>query len=213
MRSWPAIFSALAVLALTGCVAVPPPPPPPPLMSPYPAGGYGYGYAEERIGPDLLRVVYYGPLRPLDYYGVQHRAELDRAAGEAADLALWRAAQLALAEGRPAFAIIERRADTETLRRPGYFDDPWWPHHCWPYGPSWACGGWPPAYYPPAAEGRARATLTVRLENRATGRNIDAAATIRRFEGAYSPPAPPTRPPPGPPPASPPNPPRATPRT
>ncbi|HEY7610663.1 MAG TPA: hypothetical protein VIF14_15650 [Alphaproteobacteria bacterium] len=172
-------------------------------MSPYPAAGYGYGYAEERIGPDLLRVVYYGPLRPLD--GAARGAALERAASEAADLALWRAAQLALAEGRPAFAIVERRADTETVRRPGYFYDPWWPQHCWPYGPHWACRGWPPAYYPPTAEGRARATLTVRLESRATGRNIDAAATVRRFESAHRPLGPPSGPPP--------NPPRAPPRS
>ena len=68
---------------------------PPPLMSPYPASGY---YAEERIGPDLLRVVFYGPLRPLDYDGAPRGAQIDRAADEAADLALWRAAQLALAD-------------------------------------------------------------------------------------------------------------------
>ena len=158
-------------------------------MSPYPASGYGYGYAEERIGPDLVRVVYYGPLRPLDYDGAPRGAQLDRAAGEAADLALWRAAQLALAENKPAIAIVERRADTETLRRPGgWAPDPWWPGHCGRL--YWSCRPWPPSYYPPTAEGRARTTLTVRLESRVTPRNLDAAATVRRLERAYAPPQP-----------------------
>jgi len=217
MRSWPALLAILAVAALTGCVAVPPPAPPPPLMSPYPASGYGYGYAEERLGPDLLRVVYYGPVRALEYDGVTRRPQLDRAASEAADLALWRAAQLAVADGKPAFAIIERRADTDTLRRPGgYAYDPWWPHYGYPYGygPYWGWGyrPWLPAYYPAIADGRARATLIVRLENRVTARNVNAAATLQRLERAYRPPGPPTGPPPsrpaGPPPAPPPGPPR-----
>jgi len=212
MRCLRAIVSALVISALAGCAAAPPSPPPP-LMSPYPASGHGYGYAEERIGPDLVRVVYYGPPRPVDYNGAARQAELDRAAAEAADLALWRAAQLALAEGKPAFAVIERRADTETLRRPGYLYDPWWPDHCWPYGPYWQCRPMLPAYAPPVADGRARATLTVRFENRATGRNVDAAATVRRLEAAYRPPGPPTSPPPKAPAAPPPSAPHVAPRT
>jgi hypothetical protein len=197
MRSPPALLLLLAAV-LSGCVGAPIPPPPP-LMSPYPAAGYGYGYSEERIGPDLLRVVYHGPLRPFDYAGPRG-AQIDRAANEAGDFALWRAAQLAIAENKPAFAIIERRADTETLNRPGgWAYDPVWPGHCYPGYWHWRCRGWPSTYVPPIADGRARATLTVRLEARVTPRNVDAAATIRRMERLYRPPAPP----PGPPPAAP----------
>ncbi len=188
--------ATLAAAMLAGCVAAPAPPPPP-LMSAYPASGYGYGYAEERIGPDLLRVVYYGPPRPLDYDGTARGPQVERAASEAADLALWRAAQLALAESKPAFAVIERRADTETLRRPGgWAYDPWWPHYCYPgYWHPWGCRYAPPYYVPPVADGRARATLTVRLESRVTPRTVDAAATIRRLERRYRPPGPPPGPP------------------
>jgi len=189
-------------LALVAALAMPaecatPAPPPPPLMSPFPASGYGYGYAEERLGPDLVRVVYHGPLRPLDAASAARGPALDRAASEAADLALWRAAQLALAEKKPAFAVVERRADTETLRRPGgWAYDSAWPDYCFPrYSLHWGCRAWPPSYIPPIADGRARATLVVRLEARTTPRNIDAAATIQRLERAYSPPAPPPVPP------------------
>jgi hypothetical protein len=197
MRSSLAL-SALASALLSGCAATPSAPPP--LMSPYPASGYGYGYAEERIGPDLVRVVYHGPVRPLDVAAAPRGTQLDRAASEAADLALWRAAQLALAESKPAFTVIERRADTETLRRPGgWAYDPWWPDYCYPrYSRHWSCRDWPPTYLPPIADGRARATLTVRLEGRVTARNVDAAATIQRLERAYRPPSPPPGPPPAP---------------
>ena len=185
MRARLSHSALLAAALLAGCVA----PAPPPLMSPYPAAGYGYGYSEERIGPDLLRVVYRGPLRPLDPAALARGPQLDSAANVAADLALWRAAQLALAEGKPALAVIERRTDTETLRRPGGWSyDPWWPDYCYPrYAQQWSCRSWPPSYMPPIADGRARATLTVRLETRATPRNVDAAATIRRLEQAYRP--------------------------
>jgi hypothetical protein len=196
----PQLFAFLAVAALAGCVAAPAPPPPPPLMSPYPAAGYGYGYLEERIGPDLLRVIYHGPRRPLDVAGPRG-AEIDRAANEAGDLALWRAAQIAVAENKPAFAIIERRADTDTLNRPGgWAHDPIWPYDCYPgywgWRSRWRCRGWPATYVPPIADGRARAMLTVRLESRVTPRNVDAAATIRRMEQLYAPAAPPPGPPP-----------------
>jgi hypothetical protein len=179
---------------LAGCAT---PAPPPPLMSPFPASGYGYGYTEERLGPDVLRVVYHGPLRPLDPAGAARGPELDRAASEAADLALWRAAQLALAEKKPAFAVIERRADTETLRRPGgWAYDSAWPDYCFPrYSRHWGCRAWPPSYIPPIADGRARTTLIVRLEASTTPRNIDAAATIQRLERAYGPPPPSPTPP------------------
>lgn len=180
-------LALLALLAapLSSCAA--PAPPPPPLMSPYPAAGYGYGYSEERIGPDLLRVVYHGPLRPLDPAAAARGPQLDSAANEAADLALWRAAQLALVERKAALSVIDRRTDTETVRRAaGWTYDPWWPDYCYPrYSRHWDCRGWPPSYVPPSASGRARATLTVRFESRVTPRNLDASATVRRLEQAY----------------------------
>ena len=82
MRS-PALAAALATALLSGCAATPSAPPPP-LLSPYPASGYGYGYTEEQISADLLRVNYYGPLRPLDFAAAPRGTQLDRAAGEAA---------------------------------------------------------------------------------------------------------------------------------
>jgi hypothetical protein len=164
--------------------------PAPPLMSPYPAAGYDYGYAEERLTAELWRVVYHGPWRRLDLDAPLRQRQLDRAASEAADLALWRAAQLALLAGKPAFSIADRRTDTETLRRPGAFvDDPWPYYGSYTYGRrAFGPQPWPASYYVPGeAHGRARATLVIRLENRATAAALDAAAAVRRLEPIYAP--------------------------
>jgi hypothetical protein len=181
------ILFAAATLLVAGC-ATGPATPPPPYMTPYPAAGYDYGHAEERLGPDLWRVVYHGPWWRLDPEAASPRGELDRAAAEAADLALWRAAQLALAADQPAFAIVDRRTDTETHRRRGtWVDDPGWHTSGYPYGRYGLISRpWPATYYLPGdARGRARATMTIRLERRVTAANIDAAATVKRLQPFY----------------------------
>lgn len=192
-RSFSSLRAVCGVLALAGAGCATDGAPPPPYMTPYPAGGYEFGYADERLGADLWRVVYHGPWRTLDLDPGPRRAQIDRAASEAADLALWRAAQIALAANKPAFSIVDRRTDTETHRRRGAFvDDPWWQHTYYAYGRGrFIPRPWPSSYYVPGdASGRARATLTIRLEGRAAGAGIDAAATVRRLEPIYGPRAP-----------------------
>jgi len=189
MRSFASLRAALgAVLALSGAECAGVGAPPPPYMTPYPAGGYEYGYADERLGADLWRVVYHGPWRALDLDAAPRRAQIDRAAGEAADLALWRAAQVTLAANKPAFAVVDRRTDTEThRRRAAFIDDPWWSRSYYAYGRGrFIPPPLPSTYYVSGdAHGRARATLTIRLQDRVTGGAIDAAATVRRLEPIY----------------------------
>lgn len=157
---------ALAIAVLAGCAAVPEPPPPPPLVPL--AEGKTHGYEEEFLAPDLVRVTYHGRARRLSLDGAVAKAELDAAAEESAALALWRASDLARARGRAFLAVVDRRADTETLRVPGgYTHDPWYTPFPYPYRRFYRAWAWPaPAYVPPDAAGRARATLTVRLEAR-----------------------------------------------
>ncbi len=138
-----------------------------------------------------MRVVYHGLPRRLDPDVAARAPQLERAANEAADIALWRAAQLAIAQGNPAITVVDRRTDTEVVRRPGGWTvDPWWPDYCFPrFSRLRSCRDLPPSYIPPAAEGYARATLIVRFENRVTPGNVDAAATVRRFQLLYTAPA------------------------
>jgi hypothetical protein len=186
-----AAFAATAVLA-AACTAVPEPAPPP-LLVPL-SVGKSHGYEEASVGPELARVTYHGRARRLSLHPAVAQAELDAAAEESAALALWRAAELARARGRGFVAVVDRRVDTETLRVPGgYTHDPWYTPFPYPhYGRFYRPWAWPtPAYVPPDAAGRARATLTVRFEARhnAGNRAADAIAAemAQRFGAAAKP--------------------------
>ncbi|MGH7005841.1 MAG: hypothetical protein ACREIP_17995, partial [Alphaproteobacteria bacterium] len=94
---------------------------------------------------------------------------------------------------KPAFTIVDRRTDTETQRQPaGYAYDPFWPHYSPLYHrfgryPYWHAPLWTaPAYVPGHAAGRAKTTLVIRLEARATANNIDAAATALRLQQTWA---------------------------
>jgi hypothetical protein len=186
-----AVFIAIAALA-EGCAPVPEPAAPA-LLVPL-SVGKSHGYEEESIGPDLARVTYHGQARRLSLHAAVAKTELDAAAEESAALALWRAAELARARGRGFVAVVERRTDTETLRIPGgYTHDSWYAPFPYPaYGRFYRPWAWAtPAYVPPDAAGRARATLTVRFEARhqAGNRAADAIAAemAQRFGAAARP--------------------------
>lgn len=188
-------LARLALIAVTvgaaACTSTPSAPLPP-YMSPYPAGKYAYGYSEERLGPDTWRIIYRGPLQELPVDQAARAAALERAAAATHELALLRAAQLARAESKPAFAIVDRRTDTDTQRQPGSAAyDPFWPGASpalyrdgrYPYwhAPLWA----PPVYVPGHAAGKATTTLVIRLERRVTASNVNAAETEARLEQAW----------------------------
>lgn len=183
-------FAVAAALASAGC-ATAPAEPLPPYMSPYPAGKYGYGYGEERLTPDTWRVTYQGPWQELATEPAAQRAQIERAAMATSELALWRASQLVLANGKSAYTVIDRRTDTETQLQPaGYAVDPFWPHYSlhdrfgrWPY---WHAPLWrEPAYVPGRAGGRAKTTLTVRFAAKASRETIDAAETAQRLQQVW----------------------------
>jgi len=184
-------------LAAAGCASGPAEPLPP-YMSAYPAGKYGYGYTEERLATDTVRVIYHGPWQELPLDSATRTTALERSATATNELALLRAAQLAEAERKPAFTIVDRRTDTDTQRQPGgYAYDPFWPHYAplyerggrYPYwhAPLWAG----PNFVPGHAAGRATTTLVLRFEPRVTPGNIDAAATAQRLRQTWSGRAPP----------------------
>lgn len=185
-------LSLVAALGAASCASEPAGPMPP-YMSPYPAGKYGYGYTEERLGAETWRVIYRGPWQELPAEAAARGVALERSASATNELVLLRAAQLAQAEKRPAFTILDRRTDTDTQRQPGgYFYDPFWPHYSPFYErssrhPYWHAPLWnAPAYVPGHAGGRATTTLVLRFETRATPANIDAAATAERLQPVWS---------------------------
>jgi hypothetical protein len=89
------LMSCIALLALGACASLPEPR----LAS----GPHDEGYRERAIGSNR--------------YLIGYRME-GRNAGRAYDLALWRAAQLALTHGYRSFEVVSRETDTETRSAP-----------------------------------------------------------------------------------------------
>jgi len=76
------------------------------------SAGSGYGYSEQRLDDRRFAVTYSAPVQTgFTFAGETGRQEADRQVNRAYDFALARAAQLALANGYPAFRVEDRRND------------------------------------------------------------------------------------------------------
>ena len=171
------LFAAL----LGGCQSTPPRP----LFQPLEAGAE-FGYAERQIDDTHWEVTYAGP-RYRSSYGDERQAETEAARNEAYDLALWRAAQIALEQKRPRFAVTTERRDVDHSTRV----DRRSPHYpFYPYGfrhPAF-WGYWPYYYddYRVRSYGEATVTLTVDLEPDPGAQGFDAKETADRLEAEYA---------------------------
>jgi hypothetical protein len=137
-----ALLISLAVV-LSGCAAQVPRP----AMVPLGSSG-DFGYSERDLGPDRLEVRYRGdavqvsPFNPRD--DSRSKGELDKAR----DLALWRAAEIAVERGKTGLKIESETRDSDVVVQqrsyyrpnPFYdpffdpFDDPFWPGYRQPFG-------------------------------------------------------------------------------
>ena len=174
---------ALAVTALlAGCQSAPPRP----LFQPLETGAE-YGYAEQQIDDSHWEVTFAGPRYRSSYGDSKRDAESEAARDQSYDLALWRAAQIALEQNKPSFAVVSERRDvdhsTEVNRR--YAPFPYYGHRYHYYG-GW--GGWPWWYddYSVRSYGEATVTLTIDLEPDPGATAIDAKETAARLEGEYA---------------------------
>ncbi len=181
-----------------GCASQPPPIVP--AMAALSANG-DYGYSETALAPDLYTVTYVTPSLSAhgdadQDYGLVGERQRTR------DLALWRAAQLALEQGYPALQVQSESADVDVT----VVDPPPGP----PYvsaplrtvsGPPcrWDCGRpigyWGDPYFNPIyddwyrrahSSGRVTASLTVKLLPGPVAGAQDAAATAERLRKAYA---------------------------
>jgi hypothetical protein len=189
----------LLALVAAGCAGAPPPPPVPAMVALSENGDYGY--SETALAPDLYKVTYRSPSLsahgdPDKDYGLGGEKQ------RAADLATWRAAQLALAQGYPSFQLQSESRDLDVS-----VEDP-------PFGPPyvtaalrttsgsrcrWDCdrpiGYWGDPYFNHIydewyrrghSSGRASAELTVKLLPGPAAGALDAAATAERLRRAYA---------------------------
>lgn len=192
------LLLALVVLVLAGCAGKKPPPLVP-AMVPFSANG-DYGYSETALATDLYAVTFVSPSLsahgdPGQDYG------LDGEKQRVAALAQWRAAQLAIEKGYPAFRVENetRDADVTVVNPPApppYVSAPLRTMS----GPPcrWDCdrpiGYWGDPYFNPVydewyrrghSSGRVTARLTVRMLSAATPDAQDAAQTAERLRAAY----------------------------
>jgi hypothetical protein len=153
-----------------------------------------YGYSEERLAPDLFVVTYVSPrLRATRDADDSHGL-----AGEKLrvyDLALWRAAQLAVEHGYAAFRVQQESRDVDVTVRsepiyPAYAPTPFlFARHChWPC--FWPYGYWPSyPYYDGGqrtrATGRVTVKLTVKMLPQSDDDAFDSKSTVDRLRKSY----------------------------
>ena len=124
VRLWCALAALTGAALLGGCVTAPPPP----LLTPLAVAGR-FGYAETALGGDRYAVTYVAPSRLTSPYGPAREIDAQATRTLAFDMAVWRAAQIAQAQGFAGFRISDRRSDVDTYPDPFY--EPWDPWPCW----------------------------------------------------------------------------------
>ncbi len=144
-----------------------------------------FGYAEQRISDARYTVTYTAPVQRTDAYGGERREQdTDRQVALAYNLALWRAAELALAHGYPAFRVAERNNDIQVdVRYDAYYDPfpDFGRHHRYGHFPHGT-----PSYYPRYASLAAGVTLAVEFRRAGAGDTFDARATRERLRARYA---------------------------
>jgi hypothetical protein len=194
------LLTASILLAVAGCAGRPVPPPVPAMVA-LSANG-DYGYSETALAPDLYAVTFVSP--SLSAHGdPEQDYGLDGEKQRVAALALWRAAQLALEQGYPAFRVENESRDADV-----HVEDPPAPP---PYVSAplrttmsgtpcrWDCdrpiGYWGDPYFNPVYDewyrrghtsGRVTAKLTVKLLPATVAGAQDAAQTAERLRAAYA---------------------------
>ncbi len=131
-----------------------------------------FGYQEARLGRSEWEVTYFGPLRRVAP-GAAQETQIQQAIQRSRELALWRAAQLALREGRASFDVVRERVATRVHREPGSYAYPFspYPFGYHPYRYPWGYGHSYGHFTPATAHGSARVILRIRLYRApATGR-------------------------------------------
>lgn len=171
----------IAALLLAACAGQPRP-----LYAPFGQLG-GYGYTEEQLSETRLRVRYEAPTdTTYDVGRLERERQADAQVALAYDMALLRAAELALARGFPAFAVTERENDVAVDVQPVYpfYRDPFLfpgPFHRRRHPYFYPT----PYYFERHATVGAGVTLLVELRRSAGPEALDARATISRLQTKY----------------------------
>jgi len=179
-RSYILSFAFIGALALSGCAAGPEKP----LLSPLVQGSFGY--AERPTGGDHWSITYVAPVRRTVTAGDIRTKDTAAARAQALDLAMWRAAQIAQAQGYQGFRIDTRNFDVDVQADSPYFDPFFYRGPLYRDYALWG-GAYPfPSYVSsPFADLRSVVTLDVTLTNQPQSDEFVAAETIAAMRRAY----------------------------
>jgi hypothetical protein len=186
-----AAVAALAglVALLGGCAAGPSYP----LLTPVEIA-HDFGFSETRLPDGRYEVSYVAPTQEgIGYRFDQSPAERQSKA-LAYDMALWRAAQIAQAQGYQGFSVADSKSNSDVQQRAGYYDGPYGPG--WGPGPNWGWGGggwgrggfgggWGDYYNPPQTSVQVQVKLAVTLSNSLKPGDYNAAAAIQQLRQTY----------------------------
>ena len=145
-----------------------------PLYTPLEVAG-SFGYAEQQLADTVYQVSYSTPIQwTRSYPRAVRQRRSDRLVALAYDLALWRAAELSLADGFPAFEVATRENDVQfdISHDPFFYPDAFFGHHR-------------VIYHDPFSELAVRVSLTVRLRRAATATSLDAARALSRLRAQH----------------------------
>jgi hypothetical protein len=182
-----ATVAALAMLA--GCQKTPALP----MMTPIEIGG-NFGYADKPTGDNQFEVTYQTPLRPTAFDENRRQDDADRTTKLAKDLALWRAAELTLSRGFPAFRVVDVRNDVKIDSRDQTTNPPYYAAPLSPFFPPLVTGPQRPVYPYGFSDTpvdyrsmylQAKVTLSVTLQREASNDFEDAAAVARQMRSKY----------------------------
>jgi hypothetical protein len=155
---------------------------------------HSFGYSDIRLPDGNYEVSYVAPA--LQGFGYRFDQSPTERQGKslAFDMAIWRAAQIAQAEGFRGFSVADTKSNSDIQQRAGYYDDPWGPG--WgggwgggPYWGGWHRGPWGPNssfyYNPPETSVQVEVKLAVALSNNLKPGDYDAASAIDQLRRTY----------------------------
>ena len=178
--------AALAALALAGaslgsCASGPGYP----LLTPVDVAR-NFGFADTRLPDGRYEVSYVAP--PMQGFGYRYDQSPTEKQGKslAFDMAIWRAAQIAEAQGFQGFSVADTKSNSDIQQRAAYYDDPWGPS--WGPGPYWSRHrppfGWGD-YNPPETSVQVEVKLAVALSNSLKPGDYNAADAIQQLRQTY----------------------------
>lgn len=149
-----------------------------------------YGYSDRHVVGDTYEITYISPSQRVARSSAARRGAVAEQSDEARDMATWRAAELALEKGFPAFEVVDTRTDTEVSLRDYDYNFPSLFHmsHVYRYDRLYRDYYYPYGTNPSVSTAYAstRTILTVKMEKAAGENTKDAQATRDRLRLKYA---------------------------